>query len=106
MINKKSIKFISTLLVACVATVIVLVSGKAVFAQLLEPDPMFLELESIYRGDKEYKELPFELNDPHKRSKNGPTLKNVIHKANKEWLKKWINNPPEMVPNARMPRLM
>ena len=44
--------------------------------------------------------------DPHKRSKNGPTLKNVVHKANKEWLKKWINNPPEMVPNARMPRLM
>ncbi len=106
MINKKNIKFISTLLIACLVSGIVFVSGKAACAQSSEPDPLFLEIESMYRGDKSYKKLPFELVDPHKRSKNGPTLKNVVHKANKEWLKKWINNPTEMVPNARMPRLM
>ncbi len=106
MINKKNIKFISTFLIAFLVSGIVLVSGKAVSAQSSEPDPLFLEIESMYRGDKNYKKLPFELVDPHTRSKNGPTLKNVIHKANKEWLKKWINNPIEMVPNARMPRLM
>ncbi len=106
MINKKNINFVSTFLIACLVTAIVLVSGKDACAQSLEPDPLFLEIESIYRGDKDYKELPFELVDPHKRSKNGPTLKNVTHKTSKEWLKKWINNPPEMVPNARMPKLM
>jgi mono/diheme cytochrome c family protein len=106
MINKKNINFASIFLIACLVSGIVLVSGKAGYAQSLEPDPLFQEIESIYRGDKDYKKLPFELVDPHKRSKNGPTLKNVVHKANKEWLKKWINNPIEMVPNARMPRLM
>lgn len=77
-----------------------------IFAGSLEPDPLLLELEELYRGEKQYKQLPFELEDPYKRTKNGPPLKNVIHKANKEWLKKWISNPGEMVLNARMPRLM
>lgn len=75
-------------------------------AETLKPDPFFLELEDHYRGETKHKQLPFELDDPYKRPKNGPTLKNITHKANKEWIKKWISNPPEMVPNARMPRLM
>ncbi len=107
--NKNNINFISTLLIVFVVSVVSLVSlvsEKGVYAQSLEPDPAFLEIESIYRGDEGYKKLPFDLVDPHKRSKNGPTLKNVIHKANKEWIKKWINDPREMVPNARMPKLM
>jgi mono/diheme cytochrome c family protein len=77
-----------------------------IFADSLEPDPLLLELEELYRGEKQYKQLPLELEDPYKRPKNGPALKNVIHKANMEWLKKWISNPKDMVPNARMPRLM
>ncbi|MFQ5688620.1 MAG: c-type cytochrome, partial [Candidatus Scalindua sp.] len=80
--------------------------NKTIIADSLEPDPLLLELEELYRGEKQYKQLPFELEDPYKRPKNGPTLKNVTLKANKEWLKKWISNPSEMVPNARMPRLM
>ena len=100
----KRISNISYILLACVAFGCVFT--KAVFAEAPKPDQFFLELEEKYRGDIKYKQLPLELDDPHKRSKNGPTLKNVIHKANKEWIKKWISNPPEMVPNARMPRLM
>jgi len=84
----------------------VLMCDSTVHAQSMEPDPLFLEIESIYRGDKDYKQLPFDLEDPYKRSKNGPTLKNIVHKANKEWIKKWIDNPSAMIPNARMPRLM
>ena len=76
--------------------------NKVVFSD----EKFFLELEELYNGKKEYKKLPIELDDPYKRSKNGPTLKNVTHKANKEWLKKWIANPQAMVPNANMPVLM
>ncbi len=76
-----------------------------IFAGSLEPDPLLLELEELYRGEKQYKQLPFELEDPYKRPKNGPTLKNVIHKANREWLKRWISNPEDLVPGARMPKL-
>jgi cytochrome c2 len=76
-----------------------------IFADTLAPDPLLLELEELYRGEKKYKQLPFELEDPFKRPKNGPTLKNVIHKTNREWLKKWISNPKDMVSNARMPML-
>jgi len=100
----KRISNISYILLACVAFSCVFT--KTVFAEAPKPDQFFLELEEKYRGDVKYKHLPLELDDPHKRSKNGPTLKNIIHKANKEWLKKWISNPLEMVPNARMPRLM
>ncbi len=103
-INKKRIAIISLFLLACI--VLGCVSNRTVFAETPNLDHFFLELEEKYRGDIKYKQLPFNLNDPHKRPKNGPTLKNVIHKANKEWLKKWISNPSEMVPNARMPRLM
>lgn len=109
MINNKSLNIFSKLIITCLVLLVLnmfFVSSGAVCAQSIDPDPLFLEIESIYRGDKDYKKLPFELDDPHKRSKNGPTLKNVTHKANKEWLKKWIKNPSKMVPNARMPRLM
>ena len=102
----KDMNYISSFVIACVALGYILVSGRVVFAEPPKPDPLFLELEAMYRGDKDYKQLPFVPEDPHKRLKNGPTLKNVTHKANKEWLKKWISNPGEMVPNARMPRLM
>lgn len=105
-INKRIINCISVLLVTSVTLLSLIVFVKESFAQSLQPDPLFMEIESIYRGDKDYVKLPFELDDPYKRSKNGPTLKNVVNKANKEWLKKWINNPGEMIPNARMPRLM
>jgi len=99
-------KYILSFVTACVILGYTLVSERVILAEPPTPDPLFLELESIYRGDKDYKELPFVPDDPHKRLKNGPTLKNVTHKANKEWLKKWISNPSEMVPNARMPKLM
>ena len=102
----KDRNYISSFVIACVALGYILVSGRVVFAEPPKPDPLFLELEAMYRGDKDYKQLPFVPENPHKRLKNGPTLKNVTHKANKEWLKKWISNPGEMVPNARMPRLM
>ncbi len=104
--NKNRMFSISYFVLAYMVIGSIFVFGRVLFAEAPEPDPFFLELEELYRGDKKYKQLPFELDDPHKRPKNGPTLKNVIHKANKEWLKKWISNPPEMVPNARMPRLM
>nr|MBC8551373.1 c-type cytochrome [Candidatus Brocadiales bacterium] len=105
MINTKKLYHISIFIIACLIFGYVLTSG-TISAQSLEPDPLFLEIESIYRGDKDYKQLPFDAEDPYKRSKNGPTLKNVVHKTNKEWLKKWIDNPSAMIPNARMPRLM
>jgi mono/diheme cytochrome c family protein len=106
MINKKKLNHISIFVMFCVIFGCVLTCATKNYAQSLEPDPLFLEIESIYRGDKDYKQLPFEPEDPYMRSKNGPTLKNVVHKANKEWLKKWIDNPGAMIPNARMPRLM
>src|SRR3989338_6379468 len=102
----KDRNYISSFVIACIALGYILVSGRVVFAEPPKPDPLFLELEAMYRGDKDYKQLPFVPENPHKRLKNGPTLKNVTRKANKEWLKKWISNPGEMVPNARMPRLM
>jgi len=101
---KERKKYLISLILACI--VFVFIFDRTVFAETPNLDHFFLELEEKYRGDIKYKQLPFDLNDPHKRPKNGPTLKNVIHKVNKEWLKKWISNPLEMVPNARMPRLM
>ena len=106
MIYTKKLNHISMFVIICMIIGYVLMCDRTVHAQSLEPDPLFLEIESIYRGDKDYKQLPFDLEDPYKRSKNGPTLKNVVHKANKEWIKKWIDNPSAMIPNARMPRLM
>ncbi|MBC8551096.1 MAG: cytochrome c [Candidatus Brocadiales bacterium] len=106
MINTKKLNHISIYIIMCVIFGYVLTCERTIHAQSLEPDPLFLEIESIYRGDKDYKQLPFDPEDPYKRSKNGPTLKNVVYKASKEWIKKWIDNPSSMIPNARMPRLM
>lgn len=106
MINSKKLNHISIYLIICAIFSCILTCTRTTSAQSLEPDPLFLEIESIYRGDNDYKQLPFDPEDPYTRSKNGPTLKNVVHKANKEWLKKWIDNPSAMIPNARMPRLM
>ncbi len=106
MINTKKLNHLSIYIIVCVIFGYFLTCESTIHAQSLEPDPLFLEIESIYRGDKDYKQLPFDSEDPYARSKNGPTLKNVVHKANKEWIKKWIDNPSAMVPNARMPRLM
>ncbi|ODS31564.1 MAG: putative (tetraheme) protein [Candidatus Scalindua rubra] len=104
--STKRTTYILHLTLAYIVIGSIFISNRAVFAETLKPDPLLLELEELYRGVKKYKQLPFVLEDPHKRPKNGPTLKNVIHKANEEWLKKWISNPEKMVPNARMPRLM
>ncbi len=104
--SNNKMKYISSFVIASVVFSYVLFSDRIIFAEPPKPDPFFLELEAMYRGDKDYKQLPFVPEDPHKRFKNGPTLKNVTHKANKEWLKKWISDPSEMVPNARMPKLM
>lgn len=79
---------------------------KSIFAEANKDQKFYLEIEERYNGKKEYIQLPIQLEDPYDRSKNGPTLKNVVHKANKEWLKKWIDNPEAMIANARMPRLM
>ena len=106
MVNTKKLNHISIFVIICMIIGYVLMCDSTVHAQSMEPDPLFLEIESIYRGDKDYKQLPFDLEDPYKRSKNGPTLKNIVHKANKEWIKKWKDNPSAMIPNARMPRLM
>ncbi|MCR4288872.1 MAG: c-type cytochrome [Candidatus Scalindua sp.] len=100
-----------TFVISCFALAYFIISyifgfNMTIFADSLAPDPLLLELEELYRGEKQYKQLPFELEDPYKRPKNGPALKNVIHKANREWLKKWISNPKGVVPNAKMPRLM
>ena len=43
--------------------------------------------------------------DPHNRPKNGPTLNNVTHKVNIDWIRKWIANPKGHDINARMPNL-
>ena len=82
------------------------ISNKQLFSESVKQEQFYLGLEEQYNGKKEYKQLPLELEDPYERLKNGPTLKNVIHKANNEWLKKWIADPQAMLPNARMPRLM
>jgi cytochrome c2 len=99
-----------TITISCFALAYIMFScifnfNKTILADPLESDPLLLELEELYRGEKQYKQLPFGLEDTYKRPKNGPTLKNVIHKANREWLKRWISNPKDVVPNARMPML-
>ncbi|MDR4505970.1 MAG: c-type cytochrome [Candidatus Scalindua sp.] len=85
---------------------IIVLTPLSIRAEANKDQKFYLEIEELYNGKKEYKQLPIQLEDPYDRSKNGPTLKNVIHKASKEWLKKWIDNPTSMIPNARMPRLM
>ncbi len=49
--------------------------------------------------------LPFKMWDPHDRPKNGPTLNNVTHKVNIDWIRKWIANPKNHDIKARMPNL-
>ncbi|HQU31479.1 MAG: c-type cytochrome [Planctomycetia bacterium] len=66
---------------------------------------MFLELDKKYRLPEQWSVLPFELEDPYKRVKNGPPLVNVIYKAKVEWLSRWIANPKKVVANAKMPNL-
>lgn len=68
-------------------------------------DTLFLELDKKYRVPEQWTPLPFELEDPWKRVKNGPPLTNVINKAKVEWMSRWIANPKKVVPNAKMPNL-
>src|SRR3989339_231587 len=75
------------------------------FGQERKIDSMFLDLDKKYRIPEEWSTLPFELEDPYKRVKNGPPLTNVINKANVEWISRWIANPKKVVPNAKMPNL-
>ena len=74
-------------------------------AQERSIEPMFLEIDKKYQLPEGWSILPFELEDPYKRVKNGPILTNVIQKANIEWISRWIANPREVVPNAKMPDL-
>ena len=78
---------------------------KSSFGQERKIDPMYLELDKKYRIPEQWTILPAELEDPYKRVKNGPPLSNVIHKANVEWISRWIANPKKVVPNAKMPNL-
>jgi len=75
------------------------------FGQERKIDNMFLELDKKYRLPEQWSVLPFELEDPYKRVKNGPPLVNVIYKAKVEWLSRWIANPKKVVANAKMPNL-
>src|SRR3989337_3348717 len=75
------------------------------FGQERKIDSMFLDLDKKYRTPEEWSTLPFELEDPYKRVKNGPPLANIIKKANVEWISRWIANPKKVVPNAKMPNL-
>jgi len=68
-------------------------------------DALYLDLDKKYRIPEQWTVLPFELEDPYKRVKNGPPLTNVINKANVEWISRWIANPKKVVPNAKMPNL-
>lgn len=61
---------------------------------------------AILRADDQDPEvLPFKMWDPHNRPKNGPTLNNVTHKVNINWIKKWIADPKGHDTKARMPNL-
>src|SRR5574337_158802 len=69
------------------------------FGQERKIDSMFLDLDKKYRMPGEWTMLPFELEDPYKRVKNGPPLANVINKAKVEWISRWIANPKKVVSN-------
>src|SRR3972149_930003 len=67
-------------------------------AQERSIEPMFLEIDKKYQLPEGWSIIPFELEDPYKRVKNGPILANVTHKANIEWISRWIANPKAVVP--------
>lgn len=75
------------------------------FGQDRKIDTLFLELDKKYQIPEQWTILPFELEDPYKRVKNGPPLTNIINKAKVDWISRWIANPKKVVPNAKMPNL-
>ncbi|WKZ16451.1 MAG: c-type cytochrome [Candidatus Jettenia caeni] len=75
------------------------------FGQERKIDQIYLDLDKKYRIPEQWTVLPFELEDPYKRIKNGPPLVNVVNKAKVEWISRWIANPKKVVPNAKMPDL-
>lgn len=75
------------------------------FGQERKIDALYLELDKKYRIPEQWTVLPFELEDPYKRIKNGPPLVNIMSKARVEWISRWIANPKKVVPNAKMPNL-
>src|SRR3989338_3390361 len=79
--------------------------GNVSYSEERKIDAFFLDLDKKYRIPEEWSTLPFELEDPYKRVKNGPPLANVINKANVEWISRWIANPKKVVSNAKMPNL-
>ena len=79
--------------------------GNVSYSEERKIDALFLDLDKKYRIPEHWGILPFELEDPYKRIKNGPPLTNVINKANVEWISRWIANPKKVVPNAKMPNL-
>ncbi len=66
---------------------------------------IFMTTSSAFSKQAEPEKLPFGMWDPHNRPKNGPTLKNVTHKVNIDWIRKWIANPKGHDSKARMPNL-
>lgn len=98
--------FCDRLIVPAVLLCFALFAGIGIaLAQERSIEPMFLEIDKKYQIPEGWSILPFELEDPYKRVKNGPILTNVTHKANIEWISRWIANPKEVVPNAKMPDL-
>ncbi|MDE1890378.1 MAG: c-type cytochrome [Planctomycetota bacterium] len=97
------IRAISILItIVCLSSI---VSLSVSFGQERKIDALFLELDKKYRIPEQWSVLPFELEDPYKRIKNGPPLANIINKAKVEWLSRWVANPKKIVPNAKMPNL-
>jgi hypothetical protein len=81
-----------TLLITIVCLPLVVFSNTS-FGQNRKIDTLYLELDKKYRIPEQWSALPLDLEDPYKRVKNGPPLVNVVHKANVEWLSRWIANP-------------
>lgn len=99
----KKIKTIS--FIAGIVSISVCAFSQMSFAQERQIDALYLDLDKKYRAPESWSALPFELEDPYKRVKNGPILTNVINKAKVEWISRWIANPKKVVPNAKMPNL-
>ncbi len=51
------------------------------------------------------REVLGQIEDPYARAKNGPPLKDVVHKVNSRWLYDWLRAPEEYDATARMPNL-
>lgn len=102
----RSLGFLYTVSILTIMVCLPLVALLGVsFGQERKIDALYLDLDRKYRIPEQGSVLPFELEDPYKRIKNGPPLTNIITKAKVEWISRWIANPKKVVPNAKMPNL-